>query len=107
MNKAGSMSKSAEIKAIFGLETGDFLKHAGGKAEQTIRQIEKAIQRYEAFTDYADFQTFDQQRAMGFKADLASRKLAKATVPFGRHRAQALLRLASDAAWLQVEDHRH
>jgi integrase/recombinase XerD len=58
----------------------DFLKHADGKAEQTIRQIEKAIQRYEAFTGYADFGAFDQQRAKGVKADLAKQGLAKATI---------------------------
>jgi integrase/recombinase XerD len=58
----------------------DFLKHADGKAEQTIRQIEKSIQRYEAYTDYADFGAFDQQKAKGFKADLGSRELSKATI---------------------------
>jgi site-specific recombinase XerD len=58
----------------------DFLKHADGKAEQTIRQIEKSIQRYEAYTSYADFGAFDQQKAKGFKADLGSRELSKATI---------------------------
>jgi len=58
----------------------DFLKHADGKAEQTIRQIEKAVQRYEGFTGYADFAAFDQLKAKGFKAELASRELAKATI---------------------------
>lgn len=58
----------------------DFLKHADGKAEQTIWQIEKAIQRYEAFTVYADFATFNQQKAKSFKTDLAAKGLAKATV---------------------------
>ena len=59
---------------------GDFLKHADGKAEQTIRQIEKAIQRYQAFTAHVDFGTFNQQRARAFKDDLAGQKLAKATI---------------------------
>ena len=58
----------------------DFLKHADGKAEQTIRQIEKAIQRYEHYTEYADFASFNQQRARGFKEDLAAGDLAKATI---------------------------
>jgi integrase/recombinase XerD len=58
----------------------DFLKHADGKAEQTIRQVEKAIQRYEAFTAQADFVTFNQQRAKGFKEELAGQNLAKATI---------------------------
>jgi integrase/recombinase XerD len=58
----------------------DFLKHADGKAEQTIRQVEKAIQRYEAFTGQADFGTFNQQRARSFKEELAGQNLAKATI---------------------------
>jgi hypothetical protein len=41
---------------------GEFLKHADGKAEATIRQVEKAIQRYESFTSLADFANFDQRR---------------------------------------------
>lgn len=58
----------------------DFLMHSDGKAETTIRQIEKAIQRYESFTDYADFGTFNQRWAKGFKDSLACQKLAKATL---------------------------
>ena len=58
----------------------DFLKHADGKAEQTIRQVEKAIQRYEAFTAHADFGNFNQQRARAFKEELAGQNLAKATI---------------------------
>jgi len=58
----------------------DFLRHADGKAEQTIRQIEKSIQRYEAFTGFVDFAAFDQRKAKGFKAELAGQNLAKATI---------------------------
>lgn len=58
----------------------DFLKHADGKAEQTIWQIEKAIQRYETFTGYIDFATFNQQKAKSFKTDLTTKELAKATI---------------------------
>lgn len=59
---------------------GEFLKHADGKAEATIRQVEKAIQRYEGFTSSADFATFDQRRARAFKAHLVERGLSKATM---------------------------
>ena len=58
----------------------DFLKHADGKAEQTIRQVEKAIQHYELFASHADFGSFNQQRARTFKEDLAGQNLAKATI---------------------------
>ena len=54
----------------------DFLKHADGKDEQTIRQIEKAIQRFEAFTGYADFGAFDQ-----FKAKVGDRGTKKHARP--------------------------
>jgi site-specific recombinase XerD len=61
-------------------EYREFLRHASGKADQTICQVEKAILRYEHFTGHADFQTFDQQKAKGFKADLGAQALAKATI---------------------------
>jgi len=59
---------------------GEFMKHADGKAEATIRQVEKAIQRYEDFTSSADFTTFDQHHAKAFKAHLVDRGLSKATM---------------------------
>lgn len=58
----------------------DYLKHADGKSDATIRQIEKAILRYEEFTGFADFKTFDQQQAKSFKVALAEHDLAKATI---------------------------
>jgi site-specific recombinase XerD len=58
----------------------DYLRRADGKAEQTVRQIEKAILRYEDFTGFADFGTFNQQVARRFKEDLAKQDLAKATI---------------------------
>jgi len=61
-------------------EYAEYLRHADGKAEQTIRQIEKAILRYEEFTGFADFGTFNQQLARRFKEDLAKQNLAKATI---------------------------
>jgi len=59
---------------------GEFMKHADGKAEATIRQVEKAIQRYEDFTSLADFATFNQHRARAFKAHLVEHGLSKATM---------------------------
>lgn len=57
-----------------------FLKHADQKADSTIRISEKAIQRFEAFTKYADFKTFDQRQAIAYKSHLAELDLAKATI---------------------------
>lgn len=58
----------------------EFLKQADGKSEQTVRQVEKAISRFEAFTRHADFKTFSQKQALGFKQDLGKQDLAPATV---------------------------
>ena len=57
-----------------------FLTHADGKAEATIRQIEKAIRRFEEFTHAACFKTFDQRQAVAFKQNLAKQDIALATV---------------------------
>ena len=57
-----------------------FLKHADGKSEMTIRMIDKSIRRFEIFTKFANFKTFNQKLAIAYKADLASSNLAKASV---------------------------
>ena len=69
-------SKNERIKRQY----GDFLKHADGRAEATIRQVEKAIQRYEDFTGSADFSNFDQRKAKAFKDHLVERGLSKSTM---------------------------
>jgi integrase len=55
------------------------LKHIDGRAEQTIRQVEKAILRFEEFTHFADLKTFDQKQAIGFKTFMSDKDLAPAT----------------------------
>ena len=39
----------------------EYLHHADGKSDATIRQVITAINRFERFTKYADFKTFDQK----------------------------------------------
>lgn len=58
----------------------EYLQHADGKSEQTIRQVAKAITRLEEFTGRSDLKTFDQKQALGFKASLEKAALAPATV---------------------------
>ncbi len=58
----------------------EFLKQADGKSEATIRQVEKAILRFEEFTRFADLKTFNQKQANGFKDHMAGQKLAPATI---------------------------
>ena len=67
--------KNERVKRLY----WDFLRHASGRADGTIRQVEKAIQRYEEFTGKADFASFDQRRARTFKQHMAELKLSKAT----------------------------
>lgn len=45
----------------------EFLRQADGKSEQTIRQVEKAIARFEVSTGYADLKCFDQKQAIALR----------------------------------------
>lgn len=58
----------------------DFLKHADGKSEATIRMVEKTLLRFEGFTRFANYKIFDQKQAIAYKTHLAERGLAKATI---------------------------
>lgn len=58
----------------------EHLKQADGKSEQTIRQVEKAILRFEESTGFASFKSFDQKQAIRFKAALADAELSLSTV---------------------------
>ena len=58
----------------------DFLRHADGKSEKTIRIVEKAILQYEGFTKFVDFGRFDQKQAINYKTFLAEKNLAKSTI---------------------------
>lgn len=48
-----------------------FLKEADRKAETTIAGVRKAILRFETYTGFKDFKTFNKEQAIGFKSDLA------------------------------------
>ncbi len=58
----------------------DFMRHADGKSEKTIRIVEKSILQYEAFTKFVDFGRFDQKQAIAYKSHLADQRLAKSTI---------------------------
>jgi site-specific recombinase XerD len=62
------------------LQYYEFLKQADGKSDQTIRQVEKAILRFEEFTGFASLKSFDQKQATGFKEFMAEKALALATI---------------------------
>lgn len=64
-----------------------FQKEAKRQSEVTIDSIAKSLARYENYTKYKDFKTFNSQQAIGFKNALAAQKaersgekLSKATM---------------------------
>ena len=58
----------------------DYLKHAEGQSEKTLRQVEKALLRFEEFTRYADLKTFDRRQAAAFKDHLANSGISASTI---------------------------
>ena len=59
-------AKNEQIKRSY----FDFLRHADGKSEKTIRIVERAILQFESFTSFADFKRFDQKQAIAYKTYL-------------------------------------
>lgn len=53
------------------------LKEADGKADSTIREIKKAIHRFEEFTNFANFKNFSKLQATNFKKEFAKSKSLK------------------------------
>lgn len=74
------MTRKNPRNEIIKREYFKFLKHADRKADSTIRVSEKAIRRFEVFTKYADFKTFDQKQAIAYKSHLTELELAKSTI---------------------------
>jgi len=74
-----------------------YLEHADGKAETTIKQVVIALDRFEAFTGYADFRTFSQKQAVAFKAYMSDQELSLSTVLGTVKKVQHFLR------WLSMQ----
>ena len=76
-----------------------YQKEAGRKADGTIDAIRKAISRYEIYTGYKDFATFNKEQAIGFKKQLAKTAAPEpASLWRNRHwlQQQVPLRIFSD-----------
>lgn len=50
----------------------DFLREADQKSEATVRSVEKAILRFEQYTEFSDFGRLSRDQAKGFRAALSS-----------------------------------
>ena len=61
-----------------------YQKEAGRKAESTIDAIRKATSRYEIYTGYKDFATFNKEQAIGFKKQLAKTRGARTGQPMAK-----------------------
>lgn len=57
----------------------DYLHHADGKSEATMRKRESAIRRFEDFTKVSEFKTFDQLQAKAFKEHLLESNISIST----------------------------
>jgi len=59
-------------------------KEADHKAESTLDGIRKALARYEAYTDYKDFKTFNMNQAIGFKKHFTKCRTARTDEPLSK-----------------------
>jgi integrase len=80
------------------------LKEAGGKADATIDAVRKAISRFEVYTGYRDFATFNREQAIAFKKRLAGSPGART----GQSMAKSTLLATMNAlkqffAWLSCQ----
>lgn len=64
------MTKRNTANEIIKQKYFEQLKHVNGKAKSTIAQHEHSIIRFETFTGFKSFKTFDQMQAIGFKEHL-------------------------------------
>jgi integrase len=61
-----------------------YQKEAGRKADGTIDAIRKATSRYEIYTGYKDFATFNKEQAIGFKKQLAKTRGTRTGQPMAK-----------------------
>jgi len=61
-----------------------YLKEADRKSVPTIDGVRKAIGRYEAYTGFKDFRTFNREQAVAFKKRLATTKAARGLGPLAK-----------------------
>ena len=52
----------------------DYLQESKGRKNETLDQVRNSISRFETYTKFKDFATFNKEQAKGFKKDLAKQK---------------------------------
>lgn len=73
------------------------LKHVDGKAKPTIAQHEHSILKFETFTGFKNFKTFDQMQAIGFKDHLQKSGRSLSTISSTINQVKRFL------SWLRTE----
>jgi integrase len=79
----------------------EWQREAGRKSHGTTVGMRRAIERYERYTDYRDFVTFDKNLALLFKGRLLDKKSRQSGKPLSRATVRGLLRdVQTFYAWL-------
>lgn len=79
-------------------------KEANQKADSTITGIQNAINRFEAYTNYKNFSTFNKEQAIAFKKHLAQLKTLRTGEPFSKSTILSTLNLLKEFfRWLSCQ----
>lgn len=80
-----------------------WLKEARQRSPATVEQARHAIDRFETYTGFKDFATFNKDQALGFKRALLAAKGQRSGRPVSKATAHHLLRAVREfLAWLQA-----
>jgi integrase len=82
----------------------DYLKEADRKAETTINGIRKAILRYEVYTGFREFSSFNKDQAVAFKHYMAKAKTERTGEPLSKSTLLATMNALKDFfKWLSCQ----
>ena len=80
------------------------LKEADQKSDATIDGVRKALHRFEMYTGFADFASFNKEQAVGFKKHLAACKAERSGKPLSRATVHSTLQIVQEfLKWLARE----
>ncbi len=78
-----------------------WLNEARQRSPSTVEQVRRAIDRFEAYTRYKDFSTFNREQAMGFKHALLTARSQRSGNPLSIATVHHILQSVKDfLAWL-------
>lgn len=90
-------AKNERIKREFFI----YQREVEGKASSTVDAMRKAIIRFETYTDFKDFTTFNKEQATGFKRHIVKQKAVRSNEPLSLSTVHAtLIALKDFFRWL-------